>query len=203
MRSGEGPKIAEGKTSASTFVCVTNCAGANEGALEFAFDLATRHGAHLELVHVIDPSHTPSTPDAQMGIQFRLESLARSLRHIKANVEARLLYGSPEEVIPKRAEEIHAKLIAFLLNGSPADYSQTKLVRRLTRRCVCPVMAISPGMRCGESAGLSSIDNPLSFNKRTREGKGRLSRAQPRAATEPCPQGLVLMMPNSAWGSAP
>ena len=59
---------------------VTNCVDESEEALDFASALAARNGAHLELLHVIDPGHAPSKPDAQMEIQFRLETLARSSR---------------------------------------------------------------------------------------------------------------------------
>lgn len=198
MKFDEGLTRAEDKTSPATFVCVTDCVGANEEALDCASDLAERHGAHLELLHVIDPGHTPSAPDAQMGIQFRLESLARSLRRLKKDAEARLLYGCPEEVIAKRVAEIQATLIAFLLNGSATDQSQKRLARLLTRRCACPVLAIPPGMRGEKAQNYLQSKVWSHFIKRTRGGIGRSSRDQPRTATRPRLQNLVAMMPDPA-----
>ena len=109
----------------------------------FAIKLAEKHGASLELLHVIDPGQTPSTPDAHMGTQFSLEVLARTLKALKRNAHALLLFGCPEEVISKRAAAIQATLIAFPLDGSAKDRKKKNLAQRLIRKCACPVLTFS------------------------------------------------------------
>ncbi len=85
-----------GSVHAGTLLFVTDPAKDSQNVLEFACALAQRHRARLELVHVIDPGHISSMPDAQMGIQYRLEALARSLRSLNRSAQAILLFGKPE-----------------------------------------------------------------------------------------------------------
>jgi nucleotide-binding universal stress UspA family protein len=133
-----------GATSCSapgTLLYVTDVvmSDSDEG-LDAACELADRTGSQLELIHVVDLGHAPSKPDAHMGIQYRLEMLARKLQHLKANVASILLFGSPEDVISKRAADIKARLIAFGRNGSSSLEAQHGLVRRIMRRVACPVV---------------------------------------------------------------
>ena len=176
---------------------VTNCSGDSEAALDFASALAARNGAHLELLHVIDPGHTPSKPDAQMEVQFRLETLARSLKHLKKNADALLLYGAPEDVILKRAAQIRPTLIAIPLNGSPSDDSTMRLVRRLTRRCPFPVLTLLPGSEEEECARAHSLDGLAVFIAKVWQGKQSRFRGRPRTlAVSPLPIRFA-MMPES------
>ena len=122
---------------------VTDLVSEDQDALKFACELAEKRGAHLELLYVIDPEKASSRPDAQMGIQYSLEALARSLRDLKRNTRARLLFGHPEEVISRRAAETKATLIAFPLNCSTSKRVQKALVKHLTRTCACPVLLFS------------------------------------------------------------
>jgi nucleotide-binding universal stress UspA family protein len=122
---------------------VTDLMSDSQDLLDFACELAERHGARLELLHVIDPEQTPSMPDAQMDNQYRLETLACSLQSPKMETRAVLLFGDPEDVIWKRAADIKAKLIALPSNGSATERAWKALARRLKRKCVCPVLSFS------------------------------------------------------------
>ncbi len=122
---------------------VTDLVNDSEDVLEFVCELAERQGAHLELLHVIDPEKASSRPDAQMGIQYALEALAHSLKSLKWNTRARLMFGHPEEVISKRAAESRATLIAFPVGDTSRKRVQNALIRSLTKTCACPVLMLS------------------------------------------------------------
>ena len=111
-------------------------------SLDLALELAVSHGACLEMIHVVDLDHARSGPDGQMGIQFRLDTLATSVRHLKHNVASILLFGSPEEVITRRAHEIKAKLIAFACHGQPSAAAQAAMVKRVGTKVTCPVVVL-------------------------------------------------------------
>lgn len=111
--------------------------------LEFACALAEKHGASLELAHVIDLGN-PSMPNVQTGIQHKLEALARTLRSLNRSTQAILLFGKPEHVVAERAEEIKATLIAITLNGSANDRVQKRIAEALSRRSDRPVLTLSP-----------------------------------------------------------
>jgi nucleotide-binding universal stress UspA family protein len=132
---------ATSRSAPGTLLYVTDVviSDSDEG-LDAACELADRTGSQLELIHVVDLVHTPSKPDAHMGIQYRLEMLARKLQHLKADVASILLFGSPEDVISRRATDIKAKLIAFGRNGSSSTEAQHGLVKRIMRRVACPVV---------------------------------------------------------------
>jgi nucleotide-binding universal stress UspA family protein len=157
MPTHEGMSSTGGSLHAGTLLFVTDPAKDGLNVLEFACTLAKRHRARLELVHVIDPEHIPSMPDAQMGIQHRLEALARSLRNLNRSARAILLFGKPEHVLRERAEELKAILIAIALNGSATDRVQKRLAEDLARTCDCPVLTLSPDI-CG--GGLQSLSLP-------------------------------------------
>lgn len=122
---------------------VTDSVSDSPEFLAFATKLAARRDDDLELLHVIDLGQTPSAPDAHMGTQYSLEMLARTLKAVKKNTHALLLFGSPEEVISKRAADIKATLVAFPLDGSAKDRRKETLAHRLIEKCKCPVVTFS------------------------------------------------------------
>ena len=133
--------------SPGALLYVTDLVNDSRESLDLAFELAARHGVRLEMIHVVDLDHAQSDPDGQMGIQFRLEALARSLRHLKRNVASILLFGSPEDVITRRAHEIKAKLIAFARHGQSSAAAQAAMVKRLGSKVTCPVVVLpAPGI---------------------------------------------------------
>src|ERR1017187_9331155 len=125
-----------------TLLVVADFLTGSPDILDFACRLAERHNADLQLLHVIDPEHTPSSPDAQMGAQFSLEMLAQRARALKRSAVSLLSFGCPENVIPRRAAEVNASLVVLPLNGSAGDRPQKKLVKRLREKCDCPVLAV-------------------------------------------------------------
>jgi len=161
MPTHEGMSSTGGSVHAGTLLFVTDPAKDGLNVLEFACALARKHRARLELVHVIDPGHIPSMPDAQMGIQHRLEALARSLRNLNRSARAVLLFGKPEHVLRERAEELKATLIAIALNGSATDRVQKRLAEDLARNCDCPVLTLPPDIRLGGQQSLSSLRHPV------------------------------------------
>jgi nucleotide-binding universal stress UspA family protein len=143
MGFSESGEFAAGNSGIGGFLYVTDLVSDSQDVLEFACELAERQGAQLELLYVIDPEKASSRPDAQMGIQYSLESLARRLRDLKRNIRARLLFGHPEDVISKRAAETKATLIAFPVSDSSGNRDQKALVKHLNQTCACPVLMFS------------------------------------------------------------
>ncbi len=140
---------------AGTLLFVTNPANDGQRVLEFACALGQRYQARLELVHVVDPGHVSSTPDAQMGIQYKLDAMARNLRSLSRSAQAILLFGKPEHVLRERAEDVNAILIVVALNGSPTDRVQKRLAEYLARECDCPVLTVPPDVHAGDPQALS------------------------------------------------
>ncbi len=103
MGLSENEELAASNSGTGDLLYVTDLVSDNEGALEFASELAEKRSDQLELLYVIDREKASSRPDAQMGIQYALEALARSLKHLKRSTRVRLLFGRPEDVISKRA----------------------------------------------------------------------------------------------------
>ncbi len=145
---------------AGTLLFVTDPVKDSQNVLEFACALAQRYRARLELVHVIDPGHISSMPDAQMGIQYRLEALARGLQSLNRSAQAILLFGKPELVLAERAVDIKATLIAIALNGSATDRVQKRLAGALSLKCDCPVLTIPPDVPAGDPQSLSVPSGP-------------------------------------------
>ena len=160
MPSHEVMSSSAGSLHAGTLLFVTDPAKDSQNVLEFACALADRHRARLELVHVIHPGHIPSLPDVQMGIQYRLEALARGLRSLNRSAQAILLFGKPEQVLRERAQEIKATLIAIALNGSATDRVQKRLAEVLSRKCDCPVLTLAPDIQVGGPQSLSFPSPP-------------------------------------------
>ena len=121
---------------------VTDLVNDYDETLDRACQIAESHGIPMELVHVVDLANSPSHPDGQMGIQYRLEGLASRLRRLKGTVVSSILFGSPEDAISKRAAEIKAKLIAFGSNSALSARRQQGLVIRLKHRVGCPVVVL-------------------------------------------------------------
>ncbi len=143
METHENGQLKEDGQGTGALLFVTDLVNDSQEVLEFACELAENHGAKLEILHVIDPQQTSSSPDAQMGIQFNLESLARSLRNLRNGTQAHLLFGRPEVVISRRASDTKAALIAISESAPSNKQVQRALVRRLSQTCACPVLLFS------------------------------------------------------------
>jgi nucleotide-binding universal stress UspA family protein len=141
MRNKKNRRLNVNGSRAATHLYVTDLVNDSEEILDFTCELAERNGARLQVLHIVDPEHTPSMPDAQMGIQYRLEALARRLKHLTRTAQAVLLFGNPERVIPKIAAAAKATLVIIPFNGSAIDRARRRLFKRLTRKCDCTVLA--------------------------------------------------------------
>jgi Universal stress protein family len=68
MISRANQSTATKRSTAGTSLYVTDLVSDSDEALDFACELAESNGSHLELIHVVDLGHAPSTPDVQVGI---------------------------------------------------------------------------------------------------------------------------------------
>jgi hypothetical protein len=80
-----------------TLLFVVDFVNGSQDILDFACELAEWQNADLQLLHVIDPENTQSSPDAQMGAQFSLEMLAHRVRALKRSAVSLLSFGCPEK----------------------------------------------------------------------------------------------------------
>lgn len=125
-----------------TILYVTDLTSDSDETLAAACDMADTTRAEIELIHVVDVMHAPSTPDAQMSILYRLETLARRLNKLRRNIVPRLLFGTLEDTVAKRACDIKAKMVVFGNDSSSPTVLQESLAR-IRRRVPCPVWIIS------------------------------------------------------------
>lgn len=184
---------------AGTLLFVADFVTGNPDVLDFACELAERQNADLQLLHVIDPERTHSSPDAQMGAQYSLEMLAQKARALKRSAVSLLSFGSPENVIPKRAAEVNASLVVLPLNGSAADRLQRRLARRLRSRCSCPVLAIPRDVLADSGVSSFSIHGLLSMARQICKGDRQSMRGLVRASDRGRSKESVMMAPRSAY----
>lgn len=181
-----------------TLLFVADFVTGNPDVLDFACELAVRQEANLQLLHVIDLEHTHSSPDAQMGAQYSLETLAQRARALKTSAVSLLSFGRPEIEIPRRAAEVNASLVVLPLNGSAADHLQKKLVRRLTGKCNCPVLAVPCDLFLVGNANTSLIRSLLSlFRQDGEEDRQSIKNLAP-ASVERRSQAPLPIMPKPA-----
>jgi hypothetical protein len=155
-----------------TLLVVADFMNGSGNVLDFAGAIASRYDAHLELLQVVDPGQTRPIPETSAGARSNLEKFARTMRAMGTGAVNLLSFGSPEDLIVKRATAIRAKLIIFPLTGSSADRSRKKLAVRLTRRCDCPVVAFpletpqADAIELAEARGLRALIQKLFGPKR-------------------------------------
>ncbi len=199
MKIEDSRELAGNSSKADTLLFVVDLVNDSHDILDFACKLADRHNANLQLLHVIDPDHAPSSPDAQMGNQFSLEMLAQRANAIKRSVASLLSFGRPEDVISRRAAEVDATLVVLPLNGSASDRLQERLVRRLRRRCGCPVLALPRDLCRDVDPGSFTIRGLLSVAQQAWEGGGQPMRGPMRVshrAQSKTPLILLSSIPN-------
>ena len=133
--------------AAEKLLYITDLINDSEEGLVFACELAERNGLDIEVIHVVDLERSASTPDAQMGIQYRLDALAGKLRKLKKRAASRLLFGSTEKVIAERACTVPARLVAFGASKSSSARLLKSLVKRIRQRVPCPVVIVPSHVR--------------------------------------------------------
>ena len=137
-----GRKLAKRPSTTGAILYVTDLTSDSDETLASACDMADRNRAAIELIHVVDVVKEQSTPDGQMGILYRLETLARRLNNLRRNIAPLLLFGTLEDAVAKRACDIKASLVVFGNDSTSSTALQERLVR-IRRRVPCPVMIIS------------------------------------------------------------
>jgi nucleotide-binding universal stress UspA family protein len=171
MQMNEKRYEAAKNSRGGTILLVTEVGNDSQEALDFASELAEKNDAQLHLLHVINPEQAPSTPDGQMGMQYRLEILARSLRNLKKRAKATRLFGIPERVIPKRAADTKAGLVLVASNGSESDRVRKRLVKHLIQKCECPVVVLPPRIRRADARSFLRLWAAWSFPRLGVPGK--------------------------------
>jgi nucleotide-binding universal stress UspA family protein len=146
MNNQENMTVKSNSSTSGTLLYVTELDDDSSESFDLAFELAVSTGTGLEMIHVVDLNHARPGPDGQMEIQFRLDALARSLRHLNRSFTSVLMFGSPEDVVTRRAREINAKLIAFPSHGQRLAAAQVAMVKRVGNNVACPVVVLNaPG----------------------------------------------------------
>ncbi len=147
MNNQENMTIHPNNSASGTLLYVIELDSDSSESLDLAFELAESKGVGLEMIHVVDLNHACPGPDGQMGIQFLLDALTRSLRHLKRSFTSVLLFGHPEDVVTRRAREVNAKLIAFPSRGQRSAAAQVAMVKRVGNNVACQVVVLNaPGI---------------------------------------------------------
>jgi nucleotide-binding universal stress UspA family protein len=183
----------------ATLLFVADFVTGRSDVLDFACELAERQNADLQLLHVIDPEHSHSSPDAQMDAQFSLDMLAQRARALRRSAVSLLSFGRPENVIPRRAAEVNASVVVLPLNGTAADRVQKKLVRRLRGKCDCPVLAVPRDIFLDVDAHSLSIRGLLSLVRQVCEGDRQSMRTLERVSDKLRSRAPLMIMPKSAY----
>lgn len=173
------------RSKAGTLLFVADFFKGSREVLDFACELAERQGYDLQLLHVIDPDHTKSSPDGEMGTQFSLEMLTQRARTLTKCAVGLLSFGCPESVIPKKAAEVNASLVVLPLIGTESDSLQKRLIRRLSGKCSCPVLGVRRDLFLDSDADSISIRRLLSLAYGgDRASIGRLARASHKVRSQ-------------------
>jgi hypothetical protein len=186
MGMNENERQITSNCKTGTLLFVADFVTGRSEVLDFACELAERQNSDLQLLHVIDPEHTHSSPDAQMEDQFSLDMLAQRARALKRSAV-------------RRAAEVNASVVVLPLNGSAADRLQKKLVRRLRGKCECPVLAVPRDIFLDADANSHSIRRLFSLVQQVCQGDRRSMRTLERASDKIQSQAPLMIMPKSAY----
>ncbi len=143
MQNQTNISVTQSSSTSGPLLYVTELDNDSSESLDLAFELAESKGIGLEMVHVVDLKFARPGPDGQMGVQFRLDALTRSLRHFKRSFTSVLLFGHPEDVVTRRAREINAQLIAFPGRGQQSAAAQVAMIKRVGSKVACPVVVLN------------------------------------------------------------
>jgi len=125
--------------------------------VRYAASLATRLGATLELVHVVEDPFTsgawnPETfiPNVEELLEELIADAQQRLQTLKAKVTDRVrikttvLTGRPSHAIVKYAEEAGAHLIVMGTHGRTglAHIVMGSVAERVSREAYCPVLTV-------------------------------------------------------------
>jgi len=145
-----GPKVTHGLRAVREILHATDFTPASRVAAKYAISQAQEQGAHLVLLHVIEP---PKAGELAYGGEFVSNSmqLLRDLVPAEANLsyqpEELVKFGSPAEVILELARERKADLVVLGVRKPEANLGLTTHFGRATAYRVvseagCPVLTV-------------------------------------------------------------
>ncbi len=141
-----------------TLLVATDFSDTARAGVDWAIEIARRHGARIRLVHGLLPAHrmtdfVPAPPDFTEALQSaaasRLDDAAQRVRNAGIGVDTDLRLGLASQAILEAAREGGVDLVVIgtrglsglghLLLGSTAE--------RVVQHAPCPVLSVHPGDR--------------------------------------------------------
>jgi glycine betaine transporter len=130
----------------------------SDAALDYAKEIASRFGASLHLVHVMEdpvvtgvfgaPTYVPDSPGASAALradaEFRLTQRLNAATRAGFCVTSEVLYGPNAPTIVKRARELAIDLIVMGTHGRTgmAHAIMGSVAERVVRFAFCPVLTV-------------------------------------------------------------
>ena len=129
-----------------------------DAALAYAKDIASRFGASLHLVHVLEdpvvtgvfgaPTYVPESPGASAALradaEFRLGARLNDVTSARLCITSEVLYGPNAPTIVNRARELAIDLIVMGTHGRTgmAHALMGSVAERVVRFASCPVLTV-------------------------------------------------------------
>lgn len=145
-----GPKVTHGLRAVREILHATDLTPAARAAAKYAISQAQEQGAHLVLLHVVEP---PKAGDLAYGGEF-ISAAAELLRelvppeaHLSSPPEDLVRLGDPAEVILNLARERGADLIVLGVRKPEANLGLTThfgraVAYRVVSEAACPVLTV-------------------------------------------------------------
>ena len=147
-------------------VVPTDFSSASQSALEYAIDLATRYGAVIDLLHVVEePAYLASSPDGyfaglpalrdQMREDGQRQLAATAQVCTAANVpyDTAIVSGRPATSIVQQAADRAADLIVMGTHGRSGldHFILGSVAERVIRSAPCPVLTVRDPSRASRN----------------------------------------------------
>ncbi|UFQ98174.1 universal stress protein [Pseudomonas wenzhouensis] len=125
-------------------------------ALCRASQLAKQHGAHLTLLHVLDPSQNSGQHEKAR------QALDRSLtQYAPPGTELRMLSGKPSEVVLQQVQDSGCDLLVLGGHQQRHDFFSGTSLDRIARRCTVPLLLVARNDFNPYQRALAAIDFSL------------------------------------------
>jgi universal stress protein A len=151
----------------------TDFSAASEITLSYAMDLASRYGASLHLLHVLEESSfTAAYPDGffaelpGMRTQMieegerRLGEAAARCADATLDVTTQVVVGRPARAIVQEAEQMGADLIVMGTHGRTgfAHLMLGSVAEQVLRTAPCPVLTVRDTARTADAAAAARVE---------------------------------------------
>jgi nucleotide-binding universal stress UspA family protein len=135
------------KIDLQNILCPVDFSEPGRYAFDYACAVAKRHGASLELLHVVEASAyaeddiPPGKVSYERSLQMQIEEWAQQAG---CPAETYLMTGIPYVEIVKRSKEIHADLIVIGTHGWTGLKHMLigSVAERVVRSAACPVLSV-------------------------------------------------------------